>query len=155
MQKIDRGMNILQTGCTLVLVNLFLGGFCLWGLYAGWVSWRLETTGESAQGTVVRMLEQDDSEGGCCVYVPVVEFSANGSRYTLEGDTASDPPQYEVGETVPVLYDPADPDTAQIDKWLERWLMPVILVPAMLLAAALVNFVTLRGWLRGRNDGHE
>jgi hypothetical protein len=47
-----------------------------------------------------------------------------------------------------VLYDPADPNTAQINKWTERWLMPVILIPAMIFAALIVNFFLIRSFWR-------
>jgi hypothetical protein len=73
--------------------------------------------------------------------------------YSFRGDTASDPPQYRVNEEVSVLYDPSDPDTAQIDKFSERWLMPLILIPAMILASIIVNIVMVRAWRRGGDVG--
>lgn len=156
MSKLDRtidavgkGASRVQVGCWIIFANLFLGGFCLWGVYAGYTSWRLENEGETTTGIVVRLEESQSSEGGCCVYSPVIEFQVNGQTVSFEGDTASYPPAYEVGEEVNVLYDPKDPGTAQINKWTERWLMPVILVPAMLLTALIVNIVLLRSFWRG------
>ena len=148
IEKAGSVANRLQIGCILVFANLFLGGFCLWGLYAGYVSWRLEQTGERTTGRVARLEEGSDSDGGCCVYSPVVEFTVNGQAHSFEGDTASYPPAYQVGEEVRVLYDPASPDTAQIDKWSERWLMPLIIIPAMLFTALLLNFFLLRSFIR-------
>ena len=148
IEKAGSVANRLQIGCILVFANLFLGGFCLWGLYAGYVSWRLEQNGERTTGRVARLEESSDSDGGCCVYSPVVEFTVNGQPYSFDCDTASYPPAYQVGEEVRVLYDPASPDTAQIDKWSERWLMPLILVPAMLFTALLLNFFLLRSFIR-------
>lgn len=111
MSKIDRtldnvskGVNRLQLGCTAAIINLLFIGFCLWGVYAGYMNWKLQTNGETATGTVVHLNEQSDSEGGCCTYVPVVEFNANGQVYSFEGNTASYPPAYELGERVPVLW---------------------------------------------------
>ena len=52
---------------------------------------------------------------------------------------------------MPVLYDPARPETAQINKWTERWLFPIIIIPAMILAALLVNFFMIRAWRRGES----
>jgi hypothetical protein len=149
VDKIGRGANRLSIGCAAILANLFLMAFCLWGAYAAYVSWQLETSGERTTGVVVRLNEQDDSDGGCCTYVPVVEFEAGGGTYSFEGDTASDPPQYRVNEEVSVLYDPSDPNTAQIDKFSERWLMPIILIPSMICASILVTFAMARAWRRG------
>ena len=149
IDTVAKGANRLKIGCIAVLANLFFMAFCLWGAYAGYVSWNLQTNGESIEGTVVRLNEQSDSEGGCCTYVPVVEFDAGGRAYSFEGDTASDPPAYRVGQRVPVIYEPSDPQTAQIDKWSERWLFPILIIPAMLLAALVTNFVMVRAWQRG------
>ena len=149
IDTVAKGANRLKIGCIAVLANLFFMAFCLWGAYAGYVSWNLQTNGESIEGTVVRLNEQSDSEGGCCTYVPVVEFDAGGRAYSFEGDTASDPPAYRVGQRVPVIYEPSDPQTAQIDKWSERWLFPILIIPAMLLAALVINFVMVRAWRRG------
>jgi hypothetical protein len=137
-------------GCLIVFANLFFAGFCLWGVYAGYISWKLEKEGVTTTGTVVRLEESSSAESGCCVYSPVIEFTdSNNQTYSFEGDTASDPPAYDVGEEVSILYDPKDPETAQINKWAERWLMPIILIPAMIIAALVVNFFIIRAIRRG------
>jgi hypothetical protein len=154
-RTVDRAVNTVEkgagcanrvwNGCIIVFANLFFAGFCLWGVYAASISWRLEQEGVTTTGTVVEMEASDSSEGGCCVYSPVIEFTAsNDQKYTFEGDTASDPPAYEVGDEVSVIYDPNDPETAQINKWTERWLFPIIIIPAMAIAALVVNIVMLR-----------
>jgi hypothetical protein len=78
------------------LLNLFFAGFCLWGVYAAYTGWQLQTRGERTTGTVIRMEESSTSEGGCCVYSPVIEFDVNGQAYSFEGGNASYPPEYEV-----------------------------------------------------------
>jgi hypothetical protein len=153
VEKVAGVANRFQIGCWIVFANLFLGGFCLWGVYAGYVSWKLEQNGEATTGIVTQLEEGSDSDGNCCVYSPVIEFEANGQTYSFESDNASYPPAYEVGEEVSVLYDPADPNTAQINKWTERWLVPVILVPAMLLTALVVNIVLIRSFWRNDEVG--
>jgi len=149
VEKVASGANRLYIGCATILANLFFMAFCLWGVYAAYVGWQLETNGKTTTGVVVRLDEQSDAEGGCCTYVPVVEFQADGITYSFDGDTASDPPQYEVDEEVPVLYDPSDPNTAQIDKFSERWLMPIILIPSMIFASIILTFFMVRAWRRG------
>jgi flagellar biosynthesis/type III secretory pathway M-ring protein FliF/YscJ len=49
---------------------------------------------------------------------------------------------------VKVIYDPANPKTAQINKWTERWLFPIIIIPAMIFTALIVNFFLIRGFWR-------
>lgn len=136
--------NRLWNGCIILFANAFFAGFCLWGAYAAYISWQLENEGETTTGTVVRLEESSSTEGGCCVYSPVIEFAVNGQTYSFEGDNASDPPAYDVGEEVSVIYHPKDPATAQINKWTERWLFPLIIIPAMTITAIVVNIVMLR-----------
>lgn len=148
-EKAARGANRLYIGCATIIANLFFMAFCLWGVYAAYIGWQLQTNGEATTGIVVRLDEQSDAEGGCCTYVPIIEFEAGGNTYSFRGDTASDPPAYEVSEEVSILYDPANPNTAQINKWSERWLMPIILIPSMILASIILTFFMVRAWRRG------
>ena len=152
-EKVLGVANRLRTGCIILFANLFLGGFCLWGVYAGYISWKLETEGETTTGTVVRLEESDTSESGCCVYSPVIEFDVTGQTYSFEGDNASYPPAYDVGEEVDILYHPSDPDTAQINTWTERWLFPIIIIPAMLITALILNFFLIRSFWRNDTIG--
>jgi hypothetical protein len=151
VEKVAGVANRAYIGCGIILANLFFAGFCLWGAYAAYTSWQLEQNGETTIGTVVRLEESDSAEGGCCVYSPVIEFDMNGQTYSFEGDNASYPPAYEVGEEVSILYDPANPGTAQINKWTERWLFPLIIIPAMILAALIVNFFMIRAFWRNED----
>lgn len=148
--KVGRGANRLYIGCMTIIVNLFFAAFCLWGAYAASVSWTLETTGEVTTGTITRLEESTTSEGYCCVYAPVIEFQANGQTYSFESDTASDQADYTVGRQVRVRYDPANPNAAQIDNFMERWLFPAIIIPAMVLASLLVTFFMVRAWRRDK-----
>ena len=153
LDAVSTGANRLQIGCWILFGNLFLAAFCLWGVYAGYTSWRLQNEGVTTTGTVIQMEESSSSEGGCCVYSPVVEFTVNGQTYSFDGGNASDPPAYRVGEVVEVIYDPSDPGTAQINKWTERWLFPILIIPAMIFTAAILNFFMIRAWRRGEYIG--
>ena len=148
-EKVATFASRAQIGCWTIFFNLFFAGFCLWGVYAAYTGWQLQTKGETTTGTVVRMEESSSTEGGCCVYSPVIEFDVNGQTYSFEGDTASYPPEYEVGEVVDVRFDPLDPNTAQIDSYFERWAFPICIIPAMTIAALVLNFFMFRAWRRG------
>jgi hypothetical protein len=149
LDAVEKGASRLQIGCWTVFFNLFFAGFCLWGVYAAYTGWQLQTNGVTTTGMVVRLDERSSGEGGCCTYVPVVDFQVQDQVYTFEGDNASYPPAYDVGEEVNVRYDPSNPDRAQIDSLLERWIFPVIIIPAMIVAALIFNYFMIRAWVRG------
>jgi hypothetical protein len=153
LNAVEKGASRLQIGCWTIFFNLFFAGFCLWGVYGAYTGWILQNEGQTTTGTVVQLEESNSSEGGCCVYSPVIEFHAAGQTYSFEGDNASDPPAYDVGEVVDVIYHPSDPNTAQINKWTERWLFPIIIIPAMIFAAIILNFFMIRSWMRGEPIG--
>ena len=148
VEKVAGGLNRMYIGCGLVLGNLFFLAFCLWGAYVAYISWNLGRAGENATCIVTQMEESNSTESGCCVYSPVIEFEANGLTYSFEGDTASYPPEYKVGEEVRVLYNPENPNNAQINKASERWLMPVIVIPAMVLTSIIFTFFMVRAFRR-------
>lgn len=149
LEKAGKVANRVRLGCWIIFANLFFAGFCAWGVYAGYIAWMLETEGVSAIGRVIRLDENSDGEGACCTYSPVIEFTASDSQtYTFDSQNSSYPPAYEVGEEVSVLYDPQNPQTAQINKWTERWLMPLILIPAMIFTGLLLNFFLFRSFIR-------
>jgi len=148
VEKVASGVNRFAIGCITVIGNLFFIAFCLWGVYAAYNAWNLSNVGETTTGIVTSLDESSSAEGGCCVYSPIIEFEANGETYTFEGDNASYPPEYEVGEEVRVIYNPENPSNAQINKASERWLMPVILIPAMLIGSLIFTFAMIQAWRR-------
>ncbi len=83
----------------------------------------------SAQGRIVSNVSAQDSEGDT-FYYPVVAFELpDESINTVQLDTGSSPPSYEVGQQVTVMYDPAHPDQAHIKSVMgniDRWLVTII-----------------------------
>jgi hypothetical protein len=152
-EKVAGVANRAQIGCWMIFMNLFFAGFCLWGVYAAYIGWQLQSRGHTTTGTVIRMEESNTSEGGCCVYSPVIEFDVSGQTFSFEGGNASNPPDYQVGDIVNVRYDPADPNTAQIDSYFERWALPICLIPAMIIATLVTNLFMIRAWRRNEYIG--
>jgi hypothetical protein len=146
---VQRGANRMYIGCITIFANLFFAAFCLWGAYAATVSWRLQSAGELVTGVITRLEESKTRDGYCCVYSPVVEFEVNGQKYTFENENASGQADYEIGAKVLVLYDPSNPHVAQINTFSDRWLFPIMIIPAMILSSLLFNFFTIRAWRRG------
>jgi preprotein translocase subunit SecG len=90
---------------------------------------RFKKTAVEAQGSVIELKE--DRSGGTdshTVYYPIIRFADKaGQEHTLYSSAGSYPPAYEVGERVPVLYDPANPKEAKINSFTGLWLWPLIL----------------------------
>jgi hypothetical protein len=95
-----------------------------------WFSYKSTTDfldrAEDAEGEVIEMIRSrsDDSY----TYKPVVEFTTpSGVQIEFTSSTSSNPPSYDVGEIVDVLYDPEDPNNARIDGAFSLWFLPVFL----------------------------
>ncbi|GEM_PF-5604530 len=121
-------------GCVAVIVIL-AGCLCMagvWYLFAGdsvavlRTSWHLQGNGETATGTVV---DAEQFSGvrpeSNSTFKLFVEYEVNGQKYVIESITFYPTiGRSWVGESMPVIYDPDDPNTAQIDTLEERWLHP-------------------------------
>jgi hypothetical protein len=96
----------------------------------------------SAYGEVVEMVERYgpsfndngdlDSTHQVPYYYPIVEFYTPDEKlHTVQLNTGSWPPAYEIGEEVTILYNPAHPLDARIQSasgTFEMWLGPAILI---------------------------
>lgn len=74
-----------------------------------------------ASGRVVALRHGDDG-----MAAPVVAYTARDGRERLYQSSTYTNPPYQVGDAVDIAYDPADPDSAAIDSWTSRWLLPTI-----------------------------
>ena len=69
--------------------------------------------GGQARGEVISLTTRCDDEG--CSYAPVVRFELqNGKTITFESAYSSNPPSYDVGEQITVLYPQESPEKAEI-----------------------------------------
>ncbi|MCC3773838.1 DUF3592 domain-containing protein [Streptomyces sp. UNOB3_S3] len=112
------------------------GALCLViGLIFAGVSVSFLTDAKRARGTVVALDWREDHGGGSRkvrsddepVAYPVIEFTpADGTPRKFRDSAGSNPPSYEVGEQVEVLYRPGSPEDARIKGFLSLWLMPLI-----------------------------
>jgi len=101
---------------------MIVGGGLLLGSAAMGIHTRMFVAhAQSAPGIVVRMEEVSGLDDDGTVYEPVVNFTtATGQETTLTG-YGSNPPSYEAGEAVQVLYDPRDPGAARINDFWSLW----------------------------------
>ena len=88
-------------------------------------------TAVEAQGAVIGLREglSTGAHGeSSTVYYPIIRFADKaGQDHTLYSSSGSDPPAYEVGERVSVLYDPANPKEAKVNSFTGLWLWPLLL----------------------------
>lgn len=81
---------------------------------------------DTAQGTVIELLQSRSDNS--TTYKPLVSFKTKeGRQIEFTSSVSSNPPGYDEGETVEVLYDPADPKDANINGFASLWLGPLIL----------------------------
>lgn len=82
-----------------------------------------------AIGEVVALEEEPPTEPGeSHTYRPVVSFQIGANqRVRFESMAHSNPPQYKIGASVRVLYNPDRPNEARIRSFTSLWLLPVIL----------------------------
>lgn len=132
--------------------------FLVVGLILAGVSVSFLATAERAPGTVVALEWRNDHDGVSrkkreddrpAAY-PVVEFtSADGTQRTFQDSTGSNPPAYEEGERVEVLYRADSPEDARIKGFTSLWLLPLIFGGIGLLIAGIGTAVA---WAtRGRS----
>ena len=125
-------------GTGLVVLGV-IGG--LGAVLLVWRRGRKQAHWISAEGRVVDMVSRAIRPGESILYYPVIEFSGPaGQRVQFEAELGSRPPAYRVGQTVRVLYDPADVKQVQIDSLLARWFVPGAL-------AALSGLAILLGFM--------
>lgn len=89
--------------------------------------WRLFTWG-SASGTVHRV---DEVRGrrGQTLFRPTFRFmTRDGHEVSICSEMASSHLVYRVGASVPVLYDPRDPQRAEIASFMRLWFPVVVLL---------------------------
>lgn len=94
---------------------LIAGGMLLTGAHFYNKQTLFEKQAVSAQGQVVRMLSSSDSDG--TTYYAMVGFTAaDGAHIEFKDSVGSNPPSFSEGDQVEVLYDPALPRDAIIDR---------------------------------------
>ena len=132
----------------------FIGLNLAWLLLAvvtawlGWRSFTLTTGGEVVTGTVVRWLEEDVSFTSD--FYPVVEFEVNGETYSVQSQNNYRWWQryirFPIDKQVEVRYNPANPETAEINSWWDVWNETIILGVFTVIAAVVVNAYLFFRW---------
>ncbi|MCX4734334.1 DUF3592 domain-containing protein [Streptomyces sp. NBC_01363] len=153
VQVRGRGVRWWITFGTITFGTLFL----VVGLILAGVSASFLTDAERAPGTVVALERRNDHNGASRkkresdrpVAYPVVEFtSADGTPRTFRSSTGSNPPSYEQGERVEVLYRSDSPEDARINGFASLWLLPLLFGGIGLVIAGIGTGIALVGRAR-------
>ena len=123
---------------------LFMGlcfGISALGLLGGavWAYINQQRNMESrvaATGTVVELTTQVTQRSS--IFCPVVEFTVpSGEKIRFTSAFGSRPAGHRIGQSVNVRYDTVDPQKAEIESTMNRWLVPLILVFMGVIAGCL------------------
>jgi len=89
---------------------------------------RFLATAREARAEVVRVEERHGGSGQSRSYHPVLRYrTQEGATKEIVSAVGSNPPRYNKGDSVVVLYDPARPDDARIHSFANVWLVAFIL----------------------------
>jgi Protein of unknown function (DUF3592) len=120
--------------------------------YLGWRSYNLGVNGEVAGGVVVGFVE-DDLTGSFTDIYPVVEFKANDQTYSVRSQNNyrwwNRYTRFRIGRRVEMRYDPANPENAEINSWLDLWGEPLILGVFVFISIIVSNVFLYFRWRMG------
>ncbi len=144
-------LNWLGWFLALNLACLLLVAFTAW---LGWRSYNLSANGQVVTGIVVRFVEDSEADFFTDIY-PVVEFEANGETYSVRSQNNyrwwDRYLRFPVGRQIEMRYDPANPENAEVNSWVDLWVEPLILGVFTFLSAIAGNVFLFLRWRIGRN----
>ena len=85
---------------------------------------------QNAKGTVIQMVysRTSSSSGSGGGYAPVYQFrTLDGQNIVIQDSLSSNPPRFQVGQEIDVLYESGNPQKARINKWMNLYFVPVLL----------------------------
>lgn len=110
------------------------------------------------QGTVVALVPRysnnssNNSTNSSPTYAPMVRFSHAGQVIDFTASTSSNPPSYQVGERVGVLYLESAPFQARLDSFFSVWGATVVLVPLGAIFLLIGGLMIIVPRMRARAD---
>ena len=96
----------------------------------------------SVEGKVIELVDTS-SPGDSSQYKAIVSYEVSGTSHTGSSRWNTNPPAYEVGENVVVLYDPEVPSSMMLDTFFEKWFISVMFL-------GTGAFFAITGLLRAR-----
>lgn len=119
------------------------------GLYSFFNTEEFTATAARADGKVVEMVRSSSRsyDDGGPTYAPRFAFhTPDGELWTILAKVGTNPPAFDVGDKIPVLYQTNDPAHARIDSATQLWLWPIILSVAGAIALAIGSVAIFKQW---------
>ena len=113
-------------GVPLVIGLLFfvLGIALLISSVVSFIKKRRQVAASSSAAGVVTELVKEMGQRGY-LYYPQVQFTtASGQTISFKSSVGSNPATYRAGQNVEVIYDPRNPQQAEIDSLTSLWIVP-------------------------------
>lgn len=106
-----------------VMIFFLIFTFVFYAIAIGLLVYINSYTGnaDNITGTVVSFRENDSGS-----QAPVVEYTWKNEVKRYESTMYSSPPDYRVGDQVPLLVNPENPDVAVIDSFTERYMLSTV-----------------------------
>lgn len=105
---------------------------------------RFDRTAVTTTGEVVA-LRSGGSSSSRSGKAPDIAFTTFDGQQRVHRSNVFSTPSYQIGEKLPIAYDPADPDNAAIDTFFDRKLFPILFGAIGLVEFSVgMTFLTLR-----------
>lgn len=140
----------MSVGITIVgsILVLMAFGFFAFAVLVHFQQKRQVENHVSASGEVVELVRRSTRVGDPGAYYPVVKFkTATGQFVEFESKFGGMPAMHEIGQIVAVLYDPANPRSAEVSSTLTRWQAPVVLILMGSVSLCMGGFLLLPRWI--------
>ena len=125
-RKGDKTVTIIVTVFSLVGIGLLVGSGLSFNITRNFIEKSVSTN-----GVVIELKKEISSnqKSRGYIYYPVVKFEpGQGEIIKFESNTGTNPPSYKIGQTVPVLYESNNPNSAQINSSFDLWFLPIFLL---------------------------
>jgi len=110
-----------------VIIPILAGCGLLGSVIFGVITALFVATAKSTTATITAS-ETEQSDSDDTLYQPTFVFSVSGRDYSVTPLAYVAPSPGNVGDQIPVLYDPRHPQNARIDAFGYTWAMPVVLL---------------------------
>ena len=121
----------MSTDLTLGIVFSLVGGLlALIGVFLFIRTRIFIGNAQEVKGTVIQMVysRSSSSSGSGGGYAPVYQFrTLEGQTIMIQDSLSSNPPGFQVGQEIDVLYESGNPQKARINKWMNLYFVPVLL----------------------------
>jgi len=109
-------------GVLFILFSIFPLGICA---YCTMNTKSFLNKAERTNGTVLDVVEQRTSDG--TMFYPVYSFvDVYGTQHKIYSKSGSYPPRYDVGDLIPILYDPENPKEIKMDSFVSLWMGTIV-----------------------------